>query len=145
MTDSSGSVSFSGNLRALTISFQLKSPRCSLHFVFCNQAVSSVLCTSSRITSSIPSNSCKNFVISSSCFASCSFICSVLLLGCIGCRPDLIPPFPSPPPVVSTSKYLWIVELLGWKKFCIFSFCQSLVPCFHFQSCIWLRCISTTF
>src|SRR6266513_4803940 len=146
MTDSSGSVSFSGNLLASTTSFQLRSPRCSLHFVFCNQAVSSVRCTSSRITSSMPSNSCKNLVISSSCLASCSFICSVLLLrGCIGCRPDLIVPSFSPP-VVSTSKYLLqTVGLLGWKKFCIFSFRQGLVPCFRFQSCTWLRCISTTF
>src|SRR5437667_8542367 len=137
--DSSGSASFSGNLLALTTSFQLRSPRCSLHFVFCSQAVSSVRCTSSRITSSIPSNSCKNLVISSSCLASCSFVCSVLLcLGCTSCRPDLaeLPPsFPSSV-AASTSKYfLWTVELLGWKKFCIFNFRQGVVPCFRFQLC----------
>src|SRR5437764_7189933 len=106
IADSSGSTSISGNLLALTTSFQLRSPRCSLHFVFCNQAVSSVRCTSPRITSSIPSNSCKNFVISSSCLASCSFISAILLLACIACRPDLAPSSSLISPVVSTSKYL---------------------------------------
>src|SRR5439155_21180264 len=145
IADSSGSVSISGNLLASTTSFQLRSPRCSLHFVFCSQAVSSVRCTSSRITSSILSNSCKNLVISSFCLAFCSFICSVLLLGCMDYKPNLAS-LPSSPPVASTSKYLLlVVGLLGWKKFCIFSFHQGLVLCFRFQLCTRLRCISITF